>query len=175
MRLTKTVKINASAEDVWTRFAHDFDNAHEWMASVLHSYAKDNGDWFEGATSAGRVCELQPDPSGLKASEQFLAYDESTRTCTVRIDFVDTPRVFPVHYNTVDFSVTDDPDGGSTATWEFSSKLKPWAYVIWPAIRKGASVFLGQIAEELKHDIETGTPHPRKLAAQEKARARAMG
>jgi len=175
MKFTKTTKIDASAEEVWATFAHGFDNAHEWMASVPRSYGKENGEWFEGATSAGRVCELQPDPSGLKASERFLAYDEAAKTCTVRIDFVDTPRVFPVHYNSLDFSVTDDPDGGSTTRWAFSSKIKPWAYVIWPVIRQGASVFVGQIGDELKHYVETGTPHPRKVAATDKASARARG
>ncbi len=169
MKFTKTVAIDATAAEVWAVFAHDFDNAHLWMASVPHSFGQDNGQWFDGASSAGRVCELQPDPSGLKASERFLAYDEAARTCTVRIDFVDTPRVFPVKYNSVDFAVVDNPDGGSTCTWAFSSRIKPWAYVMWPVLRSGASVFLGQIGEELKHYVETGQPHPRKVKALAKA------
>lgn len=169
MKFTKTTKIDASAEDVWAVFAHGFDDAHEWMASIPRSYGKENGDWFDGATSAGRVCELQPDPSGLKATERFLAYDEAAKTCTVRVDFADTPKVFPVHYNTLDFSVTDDTDGGSTTTWAFSSNVKPWAYVMWPVIRKGAAVAVSQIGDELKHYVESGTPHPRKVKALEKA------
>jgi hypothetical protein len=169
MKFKKITKIDASADEVWAIFAHGFDNAHEWMASVPNSYGKENGNLLEGATSAGRVCELQPNPSGLKASEQFLAYDEAAKTCTVRIDFVDTPKVFPVQYNSLDFSVTTDADERSITTWAFSSKIKPWAYVMWPVIRKGASVFVGQIGEELKHYVETGEPHPRKAKAMDKA------
>jgi hypothetical protein len=115
------------------------------------------------------VCELQSDPSGLKAPERFLAYDETAKTCTVRVDFLDTPKVFPVHCNSLDFSIVMDAGECSAVTWVFSSKIKPWAYVIWPVIRKGASVVVGQIGEELKHYAETGELHPRKAKALEKA------
>ncbi|NOX31134.1 MAG: SRPBCC family protein [Actinobacteria bacterium] len=172
MEFTRKITVNAPAEQVWAVFAHGFDDAHKWMASVPNSYGKENGTRFDGASSAGRVCQLQPDPSGLKASEQFLAYDESAKRCTVRIDFVDTPRVFPVRYNTVEFSVVDDAEGGSITTWGFSSKIKPWAFPMWPVIRLGAARFVTQIGEELAHYVETGSPHPRKVAASDGAEPR---
>lgn len=175
MKFTKTTNIDASAEKVWEVFAHGFDDAYEWMASIPHSYGQDIGTRFEGARSAGRVCQLNADASGLKASEQFLAYDEEARRCTVRIDFVDTPRVFPVHYNELNFAVVDNAAGGSTVTWGFSSKIKTWGYVMWPVLRAGAPRFVGQIAEELAHYVETGTPHPRKVTAMEKASSRTRG
>jgi len=172
MEFTRTITVNAPAEQVWAVFAHGFDDAYKWMASVPNSYGKENGTQFDRASSAGRVCQLQADPSGLKASEQFLAYDESAKRCTVRIDFLDTPRVFPVRYNTVEFAVVDDAEGGSTMTWDFSSKIKPWAFPMWPAIRLGAARFITQIGEELAHYVETGSPHPRKIAALDKAEPR---
>ena len=172
MKVTKSAKVNAPAEQVWAVFAHGFDDAYKWMASVPHSYGTDNGDWFEGATSAGRVCELQPDSSGLKASERFLAYEEAAKRYTIRIEFVDTPRIFPIRHNTAEFSVVDDAEGGSTATWNIISKIKPWAYPASPLIRPGFARFLGQVGEELAHYVETGTPHPRKVAALEKAERR---
>ncbi len=155
---------------MWAVFAHDFNDAYKWMASVPHSYAKSNGEAFEGAQSAGRVCEL--DTGGIQASEKFLAYDEASQTCTVRIDFVGTPMVFPIDYNTIDFSVVDTGDGQSEMTWAFNSNLKPWAYMIWPLIRVGFGVFVGQIMEELVYYIEKGTPHPRKLKAIAKDKAK---
>jgi hypothetical protein len=170
MRFTKRSNVNASAQEVWKAFAHDFDNAYKWMASVPRSYAKANGDEFDGAQSAGRVCELNPDSRGVKASEKFLAYDEVAKTCTVRIDFVDTPALFPVYHNTVEFSVVDAAEGQSKMTWAFRSAIKPWAFLIWPFIRIGFGVFVGQIMEELKHYVENGTPHPRKIKAMNKAK-----
>jgi hypothetical protein len=106
-------------------FAHDFDDAHEWMASIPHSYGKAVGEQFDGATSAGRVCELNDDPNGLKASEQFLDYDEKSKTCTIRVDFVNTPRLFPIHHNELTFSVTESGSGSCETTWAVRSQLKP--------------------------------------------------
>ena len=50
--------------------------------------------------------------------------------------------------------------------------IKPWAFVMWPAIRLGAARFVTQIGEELAHYVETGTPHPRKIAAMKKTEPR---
>ena len=165
MKFVKKLRVNAPAGKVWKVFAHDFDRAYEWMASVPNSYGKANGKLFEGAKSAGRVCELNSDPKGLKAFEQFLDYDESKKTCTVRIDFVNTPIVFPVDHNAVRFSVVDIGENQSELTWAFGSQIKPWAFVIWPFIRIGFGVFIGQIAEELKYFVEHDAPHPRKVRA----------
>ena len=32
-------------------FAHGFNDAYKWMASVNHSFAKNNGESFEGSQS----------------------------------------------------------------------------------------------------------------------------
>lgn len=164
--------INASAEEVWKVFAHGFNDAYKWMASVPYSYAQSNGRLFEGAQSDGRVCELTPKPDGMKASEQFLAYEEKNKTATVRIDFVDTPRFFPTKFNTLNFSIVDNGDGSSEMTWKFKSATKTWGILMWPALRKGFDVFVGQIMEELKHYVETGNPHPRKVKAINKLKAK---
>ena len=164
---TKRAKIDAPADKVWAVFAHDFDNAYKWMASVPHSYAKANGEEFDGAKSAGRVCEL--DQGGIKASEKFLAYDEEAKTATVRIDFLDTPMVFPVKHNTLECSIVETEDGNSEMTWAFRSRIKPLAYLIWPLLRLGFGSFVGQIMEELVFYVENGTPHPRKLKANKKS------
>ncbi len=170
MRFVKKSRVAASADAVWAVFAHEFDSAYKWMASVPHSYGEEVGERFDGAESAGRVCELNSDPNGVKASEQFLAYDEDAKTCTVRIDFLNTRAVFPVHHNQLDFSIVDVGDDESEMTWVFRSRIKPWAYLIWPLIRIGFGVFVGQIMEELKFYVENGTPHPRKVAASTKTR-----
>ncbi|MFT7624421.1 MAG: hypothetical protein ACI9WU_003608 [Myxococcota bacterium] len=169
MNFEKKATVSASAEKIWSVFAHDFDNAHKWMASIPHSYGKEVGAAFDGAETRGRVCELG-DPSGMKASEQFLAYDEDSKTCTVRIDFLNTPAVFPIRYNTLDFAVVDRGDNQSEMTFGFSSEIKPLAYLIWPLIRLGFGVFVGQIMEELQFYVENGTPHPRKVKALGKAK-----
>ena len=173
MKLIKKTKIDATAEAVWAVFAHGFDDADAWLSSVPRSYGDENAPGLEGAPSAGRICELQADGTGMKASERFVAYDEAAKTCSVRVEFVDPPPGFPVHHASLDFSVVDDPDRGSTATWAFGAKLKPWGYLMWPLLWKGFSGGWNEMCEELKHYVETGTPHPRKVAAIKKASAAA--
>ena len=168
VKFTKTIKVKASTDQVWKIFAHGFNDAHKWMASVSHSYAQTNGESFEGAHSDGRVCELSPDQTGIKASEKFLEYDENNKTATVQIDFANTPFYFPVKFNTLDFSIHEIGDGHSEMTWEFRSNIKPLGLLLWPLLRIGFGVFVGQIMGELKFYVENGTSHPRKLKAMEK-------
>ena len=157
MKFTKRAIIAAPADKVWGVFAHDFDDAHEWMASIPHSYGKAVGEQFDGATSAGRVCELNDDPNGLKASEQFLDYDEQGKTCTIRVDFVNTPSLFPIHHNELTFSVTESGSGSCETTWAVRSRLKPHGYLLYPLLRIGLSVLIGQVIGELKYFSDTLT------------------
>jgi hypothetical protein len=78
--------------------------------------------------------------------------------------------VFPVDHNTVDVSIADTGSGKSELTWVFHSKLKPWAFLMWPMIRLGFGFFIKQIIEELKFYVENDAPHPRKVKALGKAR-----
>ena len=168
VKFTKKAIVNADADKVWGVFAHGFNDAYKWMASVNHSFAKNNGESFEGCQSEGRVCELSPDGKGIKASEQFLAYNEENKTATIRIDFLDAPPFFPVKFNTLDFSLKEIDGGKSEMTWKFRSDIKLLGFVLWPLLRLGFGKFIEDIMEELKFYVETGTPHPRKIKAMKK-------
>ena len=169
MKITKHVTIEASADKVWKVFAHDFDQASEWMASVPKSYGKNLSKEFEGAKSSGRVCELDANPNGIKASEEFLAYDEKNKSCTVEISLLNTPALVPILRNVLNFSVKDSGQNQSAVTWIVTPKLKPVASLLYPLtyplIKFGLGLFMGQITEELKYFVENGEPHPRKVKA----------
>ena len=168
VKFTKKAIVNADADKVWAIFAHGFNDAYKWMASVNHSFAKNNGESFEGCQSDGRVCELSPDGKGIKASEQFLAYSEENKTATIRIDFLDAPSFFPVKFNTLEFSLKEIDGGKSEMTWKFCSNIKLLGFVLWPLLRLGFGKFIEDIMEELKFYVETGNPHPRKIKAMKK-------
>jgi len=168
IKFTKKAIVNTDADKVWGIFAHGFNDAYKWMASVNHSFAKNNGESFEGCQSDGRVCELSPDGKGIKASEQFLAYSEENKTATIRIDFLDVPAFFPVKFNTLEFSIKDITGEKSEMTWKFRSDIKPLGFILWPLLRLGFAKFIGDIMEELKFYVENGTPHPRKIKAMKK-------
>ena len=171
MKYTTTTKINASANDVWTVFAHKFDEADQWISSVARSFGTDRGKQFEGATTTGRICEFKPDGNGMKVFERFVAYDEAAKTGRVRVDFIDPPRMLPMQSLSLDFSVFDDADGGSTAVWGFGAAIKPLAKIMTPVLKIGMKKAWSELAEELAYYVETGSPHPRKLAAIEKAQS----
>ena len=169
MKITKHVTIEASADKVWKVFAHDFDTASEWMASVPKSYGKNVGQQFEGAKSSGRVCELDANPDGIKASERFLAYDETNKTCTVEVSLLNTPALVPILRNVLNFSVKESGQNQSAVTWIVTPQLKPFASLLYPLtyplIKFGLGMFMGQITGELKYFVENGEPHPRKVKA----------
>tara|TARA_B110000211_G_C14070841_1_gene549898 strand:+ start:593 stop:1120 length:528 start_codon:yes stop_codon:yes gene_type:complete len=172
IKFTKKITVNSNRNKIWEVFAHDFNNAYNWMASVPKSYHQSIGNMFEGAKTDGRVCELTSKPDGMKAIEQFLAYDEVNQTATVKIDFDNTPTVFPVKYNTLEFSMKEISEDQTEMTWKFSSRIKPLAYIMYPVIRNQFSTFVFEIMEELKFYVENGTPHPRKVKAIEKQKSR---
>lgn len=165
MKITKIISIEASADKVWQIFAHDFNNASEWMSSVPHSTGKNLGQLFDGAKSSGRVCELDANPDGIKASEKFLAYDENKKTCSVEIDIVNAPAIVPIYGNVLAFSVKTNGTEKSEVTWEVTPKLKPWSSPISLLVKFVLGLFFSQILEEFKYFAENGEPHPRKLKA----------
>lgn len=165
------MKISASAEKVWEVFAHQFDEGHRWMAAVPKSYSNDGGKLFDGAKSTGRIVEMNADGTGMKASERFVEYDESAKTCVVKVDLLDAPMLFPIKYNSLSFSVVHDDDNNCTVQWIYGAKIKPLAYLMWPLLRMGMFKAWKELSEEFKCYLETGEPHPRKVAAIEKAKA----
>jgi len=169
MKTTKKIEINASSEAVWDVFAKDFNNAYKWMASVPSSFGKQLGEQYDVANSAGRVCELDGNPKGIKAYETIEGLDDASKSMKIRITFRNTPFGFPIVENNTDFQVVERSSGQSQVVFIVDSQLKPWAYVLYPLVKLGFGFFVGQIVEELKYYVENGTPHPRKLKALKKS------
>jgi len=165
MKTTKRIAINTNSDKVWDIFAHDYDNAHKWMASIPNSFGIDGGKKFKGATSSGRVCELDGNPKGLKAKETFLAYDEANKSYTLLVQFLNTPFGFPIVKNEAEFFIEDNEDNLSIMTFTATSTLKPLGFILYPLIKLGFSFLLKQVLEELKFYVENGKPHPRKIKA----------
>ena len=165
MKITINTEINASADKVWKILAHDFENAHEWMASVPSSFGKELAEKLEGSHSAGRVCELDNNPKGIKAYENIEAYNEDQKTMQVRIYFRNTPPVFPIKYNVANFEIQSLEDDRCRFLFRVNVNLALMGYILYPLLRFGFPVILRQVNEELKFFAENGTPHPRKMKA----------
>ena len=136
------------------------------------SYGKANGEQFDGASSQGRVCELGDDPNRMRASESFLAYDEASKSATVRIEIQGGPAVVPIKVNIMDVVVVSTGENSARVSMTIRSQLKPFGYLIYPLVKIGLKSFIKQIQEELKYYAENDAPHPRKARAQQKRAAK---
>jgi hypothetical protein len=168
MKVHKNITIQATPDKVWEVFAHNFDSAGDWMASVPKSVGAEVGERWDGAQSAGRVCDLTAGKSPIQVSERFLAYDEANKTCTIEVVPTQAPKLIPFRKNVVEVEVVADGAGGTDMNWVLTSTLSPHTYVFYPLFKLALGVFVRQIQEELKHFVETGTPHPRKVKATKK-------
>lgn len=171
MKITKHQTIQATADRVWQVFAHDFDQADEWMSSIPKTSGAQLGEQFEDATSCGRVCEIDANPNGIKIKEAFLAYDEQDKRCKLDISLHNAPFIAPIYGNQLTFSVRDTGVNQSEITWIMEPKIKPLAHIIYPLLKFGIGKLAAQILEELTYFIEQGQPHPSKVKAMAKFNA----
>ncbi|WDE05837.1 SRPBCC family protein [Thalassomonas viridans] len=157
MNITKLVKIDRSAEDVWRAVAEQFDQVYKWMGIVQHSYKVEGEQPVEGAPVAGRVCEFTDKPNGLKAEEKILSYSAEE----MRFDFdvvpVNAPKVFPVKKNIVTMSVRALADNRAEVSWTSRIQLTPFGYLIYPLLKRGLSRNFGGIMLDLKNYLEQGS------------------
>ena len=161
MKINGKYKSKVHGKKIWQVFAHGFDDAHLWMSAVPNSYAESVGKKFDGAQTEGRVCELTPNPNGLRAYEDFLDYDEENMSAYVRVRFRNAPAFLPFVENRL-FIQIEDKDA-ATVNYRFECKLKPLGLLFYPLTRLAMGFFSSQIIEELVYYSEHGRPHPRKL------------
>lgn len=174
MKMLIATKINTSAENTWKTLVHDFDSADRWLSAVPRVYGKDLGPRLEGAKSSGRVCELDSKPNGMKAYEHFLAIDEKNMTATIKVELKNAPAVVPFTSNVVEMTIQAGGPNQCTLTWRPIFVLKPMAYVFYPLVKLGLTLFIKQAMDELKYFLENGSPHPRKLKAMDKIKLKAQ-
>jgi len=172
MKIVRNVTIESTPDQVWEVFAHQFDRAGNWMASVPKSVGAEIGRKWDGAHTAGRVCDLTAGAKPVQVSEQFLAYDEENKTCTIEVVPTQAPFFMPFRKNVVAVELLEDGPGRTLMSWKLTSHVSLHTYLFYPLFMLGLWFFVGQIQEELKHFVETGEPHPRKVKAIEKLRAK---
>jgi len=108
-KVTETVAINASAEQVWN-LIKDFDNAHDWLPMV-ESTSGEGGN----APGATRVLTLGP---GVNVYETLKKYDAEKMQYSYRIpNKTHDVNILPVNNYSSTISVKAS-DGGSIVTWK---------------------------------------------------------
>lgn len=170
MTITRTIRINASADEVWSVLAHDFYNADRWLSTIYHSERRDAvptvGDF--PLDSGGRACDTS---LGL-FRETVQHYDERARAFGYRAEGDKMP--FFVKHLENNWTVTPNGPRQATVDMRLEARLLPvFAQVMGPLMKRQFGQVTAEAVEELKHYVETGQPHPRKVEADRKAKATA--
>jgi hypothetical protein len=159
MQLTKQAIIDASAEDVWSVVAHEFDRIGSWATGVPASHEVADAAAPPGCPVGARTCRTT---MGMfpEVEERIVAYDEGGRTLTYEPvrgmpGFVARARTkwnviaIDERRSRVSFSAT-------VTTRGFAAPLMALAMRV-QMVRAGAHAL-----DDLRHYAEHGKPSPRK-------------
>jgi Polyketide cyclase / dehydrase and lipid transport len=159
MQLTKQAIIHASAEDVWSLVAHEFDRVGSWATAVPVSHRAANAAAPAGCPVGARTCRTT---IGLfpEVEERIVAYDEDGRTLAYEAAR-GLPR-FVVRASDT-WSVTTIDDRRSRVSF---SAIVTTRGIAGPLMALAMRVWLERAGEhvldDLRHYAEHGKPSPRK-------------
>lgn len=163
IEVNKQITINAPVADVWRVLAHEFDRVGEWATSIAQSKPNPEAKPIAGSEVGGRICVV---PGFGEMKESFAYYDEDNLTFSYEA-VQGMPFFVKTAGNT--WSLTDK--GNQTIVdMHLIAEVNMFpGKVMAPMLRSQFNRQAGEIIEELKYYIENGQPHPRKLAALQKA------
>ncbi len=154
--------IDASAEKIWEVLVGDFVNVQKWMASIDRSSPM-SGTPIPGAPAVGRDAHI-PLNDGVMA-DKIVGIDKGNWTLHMDTDLKNIEGFNPM----LGFknSVYIKPVGQNRCevTWTRSPKVVWYLSFMYPLLKKALYPGFVRSLEELKHIVETGKPHPRKIAA----------
>ena len=165
MQLKRQFTVNASADRLWEIMGLQFAEVSHWASSIYASRERNSSTVPPGAPCAGRVCET----SMGSFKEQILAYDD--RRKTLAYDAKGDKMPFFVKHLENNWTFTPLTDGKCKVEMRMEMSLLPvFNLLMAPMMRMQMGKVVNQVVEELTYFAENGTPHPRKLEAQQKLR-----
>lgn len=159
IEVKRQITVNAPIEKVWQVLAHEFDRVGEWASSIAQSKRNPDAVTPTGAAMGGRACVV-PGFGGLK--ETITHYDEKRLTFSY-----EATEGMPFFVTKAGNTWSLVPQGQTTLVnmhLVADVNFLP-GKLMEPVMRRQFSRNASDIVEELKHYIEYGKPHPRKLKA----------
>ena len=154
MKITKTITINRSADELWHLIAHQFDKAHLWMGPIPNSKALGPGTSDFGAPMQGRICDLSENPQGAQVKEIITQYSEENKTIAFDVLPINNPAIVPIKQNHVAMSVRAVSANTAEVSWTASPQLKTFALLFYPLLRMIFPVAFGKLLQGLKDYAE---------------------
>lgn len=160
MQIRRQITVDAPPEHVWEVLAHQFDQVSLWASSVSHSSVRTDGRPLGNAPCSGRVCETELGPF----RESIVEYDENRSILAYEASGEKMP--FFVKGLKNRWSLTKAAGSGTHVDMHMTANLAfPFNLFMTPLMKLQMGRILTFAVEELKHYVETGEPHPRKLKA----------
>jgi len=161
-----TMMFDASAEQIWAVLVDDFVNVQKWMASIDSSVAV-AGKPVSGAPLVGRDAHISVNDATM--ADRIVGIDKANWTLHMDTDLKGIKGFAPM----LGFknSVYIKPVGQNRCevTWTKSPKVVWYLSFMYPLLNKALYPGFVRSLEELKHIVETGKPHPRKVKKFEEA------
>ncbi len=169
--MTKTIlEIGASAEDTWEIFGRDFVNVQNWMAAIVRAEPISKGTQVSGAPAIGRNSYLMSKQNGIYQREVLVDYDDAKKYLAVDVTLMNTPFVNPLIGYSVKAWIEPITETTCRIVWDGEPRRKLIAKFI-PGTKGMLNPGFLRGVEELKHYVETGEWHPRKVKNMEEEQA----
>lgn len=165
MKSVNKIIIDKSADEVWKVLADDFDKNSEWMAIVPKSKKMTEGKKADGASMAGRACDVNLGKKSIQTHERIHLYDKKNYILKFDVLPQNVSTMLPVNKNNITTALKEIEKSKTELIWEAEPDLKPLGKLLSPLIKFGLQKSFGEIIEEFKYFVETGKPHPRKIKA----------
>ena len=165
MKIVQRIEIASPAANVWKVLGDEFVTVHKWMAGVGNSVKITDGHRVQNAPAIGRMVEIAINP-GTFMDEKITAYNSEDMSLTMHTTLINVKG--PLNGYDTEIKVKPLEDKTSEVIWtSWTSKgsIGLLGYLLYFPIKKGLSDGYFRGLEELKHFVETGEPHERKLAA----------
>ena len=164
VKMSKTVEVNVSAEELWNIVGPGFADAGKWSTAVDHS--EGHGDaQFDGATCDTRSCDLSA--KGFSSvNERITEYDVQNKTMAFDV-FEGMPGF--VTYTNNRTVITELGPEKSKAELQITMHMKPLMGALMGGMTKrNLSSLIDSALDDLKVYAETGHPSARKQARMKK-------
>lgn len=159
MKLESEITVDASAERAWSVLGEGFGRIGEWAAPIVASTL--DGEPSVGAVRTCTTARFGPVAPGV-IEERLLEFEPTRHS--FRYEAVSGMPRFIVHA-TNRWSVRALGDTRSIVRTEATLELRGLASLFGCVLAWRMKSDGRRVLEELKHRIETGRPHPRKLAS----------
>lgn len=163
MKISRTVTIDASADQAWQVLGEQFAHHDQWASAILESSM--DRPVSEGAVRHCKIQGFGPVKGGT-LSERLVDY----RPQQMRLGYRVLSGLPPLIRSATNHWRVDAL-GAERCTISSNARMNLawWAVPLAPLLKWRLGVDLDQAFDELKHHIERGEPHPQKVAALQSA------